>query len=251
MNRPSDANGLAGGSDRESRAPAALGFTLVEVMVAVTVLGIVLLSLMVTRSQAMADAVQARNWRLARSIAEEQLSKLQAGGNEFRPEPSAVDVQGYPGFRYVVLIGEQAIANAESDIDSRSVQDDAKSSERRLWQRERDDLRTARQKGVNVDDLRRQQLEEQTKPDAVPAEDEFEEVAVIVYFPNVSLSDDGTKAEETFTLKSKVSTLAINGLTPQQAEALAAQKGVPLSSNASGNPGSASPAQGGVGKNGK
>jgi prepilin-type N-terminal cleavage/methylation domain-containing protein len=222
---------------------AVSGFTLVEVMVAVTVLGIVLLSLLVTRSQAMADAVQARNWRLARSIAEEQLSKLQAGGNEFRPDTAPVDVQGYPGFRYAILIGEQAIANAEAEIDSLQAEQDANASDRRLWQRERDDLRRSRQKGVNVDDYRRQELESQNDPEAIPAEDEFEEVAVIVYFPNVSLTDDEGKVEETFTLKSKVSTLAINGLTPQQAESLAAQKGVSLSSNATGggNAGAAAP----------
>lgn len=229
MRPPSDARAVHPGTPPP---PAAGGFTLIEVMVAVTILAIVLLSFLSTRSQALADAIQARNWRLARSIAEEQLSKLQAGGNEFRPEPSPVDVQGYPGFRYVVLIGEQAIANAETEIDSLAPQEDRDANDRRLWRRERDDLRLARQKGLGVDDYRRQQLEQETDPEAIPSEDDLDEVAVIVYFPNVGSSDDEDKVEETFTLKAKVSTLAINGLTPEQAEAMAAQKGVTLNSSA-------------------
>jgi len=206
-------------------------------MVAVTVLTIVLLGFLSTRSQALADAIQARNWRQARSIAEEQLSKLQAGANEIRPEPVPVDVEGYPGFRYVVLIGEQAIANAEAEIDSQAAQE-AEQSERRSWQRERDDVRAARQKGLNLDDYRRQQLQAESDPEAVPSEDTFEEVAVIVYFPNVSLAEDDDRTEATFTLKARVSTLAINGLTPQQAEGLAAQKGLTTNSNGAGGSGS-------------
>lgn len=202
------------------------GFTLVEVMVAMTILAIVMMGFLSTRSTAMSDAIQARNWRLARSIAEEQLSKLQAGANEFRPEPTPIDVQGYPGFRYVVLIGEQAIAAAEADIDSSVPQDDGSQMERRNWQRERDEVRNARQKGMNLDDFRRQEMENETDPEAVPSEDDIEEVAVVVYFPNVSLDPDTEKAEETFILKAKASTLAINGLTPEQADGIAAQKGV-------------------------
>src|SRR5262245_47549901 len=126
----------AGGHDalpRHGTPPhRASGFTLVEVMVAVTILAVVLLSFLSTRSQALADAIQARNGRMARSIAEEQLSKLQAGGNETRPEPMPIEVQGYPGFRYVVLIGEQAIANAEAEINSQSAQDN-QATDRRQW----------------------------------------------------------------------------------------------------------------------
>ncbi|MEZ5965765.1 MAG: prepilin-type N-terminal cleavage/methylation domain-containing protein [Planctomycetota bacterium] len=206
--------------------PAESGFTLIEVMVAMTILAIVLLGFLSTRSQALADAIQARNWRLARSIAEEQLSKLQAGAHEVRPEPSPIDVDGYPGFRFVVLIGEQAIANAEAEIDSQVADNDGSSTDRRLWQRERDDLRTARRKGINLDDYRRQQLQSENDANTVPSEDDFEEVAVIVYFPNVSLAEDVDRDEETFTLKARVSTLAINGLTPDQADGLAAQKGL-------------------------
>lgn len=202
------------------------GFTLVEVMVAMTILAIVMMGFLSTRSTAMSDAIQARNWRLARSIAEEQLSKLQAGANEFRPEPTPIDVQGYPGFRYVVLIGEQAIAAAEADIDSSVPQTDGSQTERRNWQRERDEVRSARQKGMNLDDFRRQEMENETDPEAVPSEDDIEEVAVVVYFPNVSLDPDTEKTEETFILKAKASTLAINGLTPEQADGIAAQKGV-------------------------
>jgi prepilin-type N-terminal cleavage/methylation domain-containing protein len=233
----------AGGGATDQRAG---GFTLVEVMVAMTILAIVLLGFLSTRSQALADAIQARNWRLARSIAEEQLSKLQAGGNEFRPEPMPVDVEGYPGFRYVILIGEQAIANAEAEIDSLVADYDASQSERRTWQRDRDDIRSARQKGVSLDDYRQQLLASESDPDAVPSEDEFEEVAVIVYFPNVSLGENRDRDEETFILKARVATLAIHGLTPEQARSLAAQKGL-TSEGGTGTGGPASLTAGGTG----
>ncbi|HLU37757.1 MAG TPA: hypothetical protein VK081_00125, partial [Planctomycetota bacterium] len=177
------------------------------------------------------------NWRLARSIAEEQLSKLQAGANEFKPEPMPVDVEGYPGFRYVVLIGQEAISNAEAEIDN-MMADDMTTSDRRMWQRERDDLRMARQKGLSIDDYRRQTLERESDPNAVPSEDDLEEVAVIVYFPNATLDPDDPRREQTFILKAKVSTLAIHGLTPQQADGLAAQKGL-TANNPSGGAGAA------------
>jgi prepilin-type N-terminal cleavage/methylation domain-containing protein len=215
MNRRSD----------PSHPASASGFTLVEVMVAVAILAIVILGFMATRSQAMADAIQAFNWRLARSIAEEQLSKLQAGANEFKPEPNAVDVEDYPGFRYVILIGDEAIARAEAEIESFSNGDDYEASERRQWQRDRGDLRSARQKGVSLDDYRREQVQSEYGEEQMPTEDDFEEVAVIVYFPNVTLDKDVDKLEETFTLKAKVSTLAVHGLTPEQAESMAAQRG--------------------------
>ncbi len=212
-------------SPARDRHRSQAGFTLIEVMAAVTILAIVILGFMSTRSQAMADAIQAFNWRLARSIAEEQLSKLQAGANEYKPEPNAIEVEDYPGFRYVVLIGDEAISRAEAEIDSFANSDDYETTERRQWQRDRSDLRTARQKGLSLDDYRREQVQTEYEADKLPAEDDFEEVAVIVYFPNVSLDKDDTKLEETFTLKAKVSTLAIHGMTPEQAESLAAQNG--------------------------
>ena len=42
------------------------GFTLVEVLVAIAILALVLTSFMGTRTRSMADALDARNWRLAR-----------------------------------------------------------------------------------------------------------------------------------------------------------------------------------------
>lgn len=220
------------------------GFSLIEVLAAIAILAIVLLGFLSTRSQAMVDGIQARNWRLARSIAEEQLSKLMAGANEFKPEPLPIDVEDFPGFRYAVLIGEQAIAQAESDIDSQVPVDEDSSyaqHDRRLWQHERDELRRARQKGVGIDEWRQQQLTDEDE-NRVPSEDDFEEVAVIVYFPFVSLDPEEDRYEETYVLKARVSTLAINGLTPEQADSLAAARGVSTGGEGgAGGTGTASP----------
>jgi prepilin-type N-terminal cleavage/methylation domain-containing protein len=203
------------------------GFTLVEVMVAMAILTIVLLGFLSTRSHAMADAIKARNWRLAREIAEEQLSKLMAGGNEFKPDPLPVDLEEYPGFRYRILIGDQAISEAEAELDNFYTDQQDDSGDRRLWQRERDERRSAKQKGVSLDDYRQQLIAKQTGDEnTIPSESEYEEVAVIVYFPNVTLDSEDEKEEETYTLKAKVSTLAIHGMTPEQAQSLADARGV-------------------------
>lgn len=221
------------------------GFTLIEVLVAMAILAIVLLGFLTTRSRAMADAIQARNWRLARSIAEEKLSTLMAGANEYRPDPTPVDVEDYAGFRYAILIGEEAIAAAESEQNSYSMNEDGGDFDRRIWQQERNEQRIARQKGKTVDDYRRDQLQQEAEDaNAIPSESEFEEVAVIVYFPNISLDTEDVNPEETFTLKARVSTLAIHGLTPDQAKAMADSRGVQVpgssgaSSGAGGAPGS-------------
>jgi len=57
-----------------------------------------------------------------------------------------------------------------------------------------------------------------------PSEDDFEEVAVVVYFPK--LEPDYPDEREFLVIKSRVSTLAISGMTPEQAQAVAKAKGL-------------------------
>jgi hypothetical protein len=125
----------------------------------------------------------------------------------------------FPGFRYQVLIGEASISEAESQVaeGTSAEHDDDSYSERHAWQRERETLRNARARGMSFseyeDRLREEELEEK-----LPSETEFEDVAVIVYFPNMRARNEEDSPDSTFMLKAKVSTMAIQGLTPAQAE---------------------------------
>ena len=99
-------------------------------------------------------------------------------------------------------------------------------ADRRNYQRERDDLRKARQQGVSFFEYREQaQIEEDERleeEDIPPSEDEFEDVAVFVFFPNVR---PGQSKIGHFVLKSRISTQAIEGLTADEVERLQAQEG--------------------------
>ena len=85
------------------------------------------------------------------------------------------------------------------------------------WQRDRDRLRRAQSSGVSFSDYEDQLLEEELE-ERIPSEDEFEDVAVVVYFPNVAARDEDDPAESAFMLRATVSTMAIEGLTPEEAE---------------------------------
>ena len=93
---------------------AASGFTLIEVAVAFAILSLVLFTFIGSRSDVIADAAEARSWRLARNIAGEVLSELQAGARETPPTGRRVPVEGFEGFAYQILIGEAAISENES-----------------------------------------------------------------------------------------------------------------------------------------
>jgi hypothetical protein len=65
-----------------------------------------------------------------------------------------------------------------------------------------------------------------------PSEDDFEEVAVAVFFPK--LEPDYPEQKDTLVIKARVSTLAISGYTPEQADAVARAKGLTTSSEGGG-----------------
>jgi type II secretory pathway component PulJ len=212
---------------RTSRADA--GFTLLEALVAMMLLAMVIVPFLGMRSEALIDAAVARNQRIAREIAEQYLSELKAGARERPPENrQLVDVEAYPGFSYQIAIGEAAISDVESEMagdqDMGMPLGATSATDRLAWQRERDALRRAQSMGMSMmdynDKLREEELEER-----IPSDDELEDVAVVVYYPNVRPGNDDQPDTSTFVLKAKICTMAIEGLTPELAEIIARQRG--------------------------
>jgi prepilin-type N-terminal cleavage/methylation domain-containing protein len=200
------------------------GFTLLEVIIAFMILAIFLFSMLGSRSDAIVDATEARDWRLARELAEELLSELRAGARELPPVsgqevPFDQPGKNYPHFSYRFVIGEAAIAEFEAGVASESdASTGGTSSDRLAWQRQRDQQRNAEQKGLSLDTYKDSLVksEQEEKP---PSEDEFEDVAVMVHFPIRRAGRTDDKTRDTLTLKAKVCTMAIQGLTPEKADA--------------------------------
>jgi type II secretion system protein I len=209
------------------------GFTLLEVMVALAIVALVVTSYLGIRTNAVAEAIEARNWRLAREIAEEKMSELQAGAREIPPQSGEeVPVEKTPGFSYKIVIGESQIGEMESQAASDAADENKEAGDRDQWQLNRDRYRKAAAQGkslVDYDQQLRDQEYQRTMEEKVPDENQFEDVAVAVYFPKVNGTQPGQK--ETFVLKAKASTLALSSLTPDQAKVRADAQG---NSNGSG-----------------
>lgn len=202
------------------------GFTLVEALVALAIVAMTVIGYLGIRTQALIDATQARNWRLAREIAEQKMSELQAGARETPPESgAAVPLQGMDGWSYKIVLGESAVADIEAEIDADATHGNAEASERIDWLRDRDNYRRARSRGLSAaeyDEQRRQDVATRLAEKA-PSATEFEEVAVVVYFPK--LDPDYEQQKEALLIKARLSTLAISGMTPEQAALVAKSKG--------------------------
>jgi len=213
------------------------GFTLLEAMVALGIIAMVITSYLGIRTTAIADGLEARNWRLAREIAEEQMSGLLAGAHELPPESGLrIPLEQYPDFSYQILIGESEISDAEADIANQAAAlAGDEQSERDEWQNQRETYRKASERGMNAleyeETIREEEYERQLENRA-PSEDEFEEVAVIVYFPKVL--GDYENQQETFIIKSRASTLSITGYTPEQAQQIAESQGQSGAENSAG-----------------
>lgn len=227
------------------------GFTLLEAMIALAIVAMVVTSVLAVRTNSLIDASEARNWRVAREVAQEILSELSAGARDTPPAyqmgpepiPSMKNVEKW---RYQIVIGQERISSIEADMESASSDGGNQMVDRRAFQRDRDDLRRARQKGMSFNDYREQtRLDEvdrlDSEEDVPPSEDEFEEVAVFVFFPNVR---PGQAEIGHFVLKSRISTLALEGLTTEEAEALNPEE---QENNTSGE-GSSNPPGGGTSK---
>lgn len=221
--------------------PGQAGFTLIEAMVALGIVAMVVISFIGIRTSALVDATQARNWRLARELAEEKMSELQAGARETPPESGqSVDFDKYPDWSYKIVVGEAAVSQLESEVATSAAGDDSAAADRIDWQRDRTDYKRAQERGLSFSDYRDQQAEEDYKrrtEEQVPSADEFEDVAVAIYFPKLNPDYEGEK--EALVIKAKLSTLALSGLTPDEAAQIADARGVAPATSGDGasNPG--------------
>jgi type II secretion system protein I len=204
------------------------GFTLIEALVALAVVAMVVIGFLGIRTSAIVDATEARNWRLAREIAEERMSELAAGARETPAESGVrVPIERYEGFAYKIVIGEADVADVESETASNAVDNGSVAGERLDWQRNRDDYRRASSRGLSAAEYEDRIAEEDYQrrmSDKVPSDTEFEEVAVVVYFPRMNADYPGQ--EDTLLIKARLSTLSLSGLTPKRAEELATSRGL-------------------------
>lgn len=204
------------------------GFTLIEAVVALGIVVWIVISYIGIRTTALIDATQARNWRLARELAEEKMSELAAGARETPPESEVeVPFEKYPDWSFKIVIGEAAVSRLEGEVATSSAGSNTEASERLDWQRDRQDFQRAQQRGLSATEYRDQQAEEDYRrrtEDRVPSEDEFEDVAVAIYFPKLNAEFEGER--EALVIKAKLSTLAIQGLTPEEAAQVAEARSV-------------------------
>ncbi|MBL8728834.1 MAG: prepilin-type N-terminal cleavage/methylation domain-containing protein [Planctomycetes bacterium] len=212
------------------------GFTLIEAIVAMMIVAMVVIEYIGIRTSALIDATEARNWRLAREIAEEKMSELQAGARETPPESGElVRIEKYEGFAYKIVIGDSAVADLEAEVAQSAAEAGSEAGERLDWQRQREDYRRARQQGLSATEYEDKRAEEDYRrrmAEKAPSATDFEEVAVVVYFPKMNADYPGQ--QDNLLIKAQLSTLALSGLTPTQAETLAASKGTAASAPVGG-----------------
>jgi len=209
-----------------TRPQAQRGFTLVEAMVALAIVAMVVIGYIGIRTSALLDATLARNMRLAREIAEQKLSELKAGAREVPPTSGEEHViDEFEGFSWKVVIGEAAVAEAESSVGQAAAGEDQIANDRIEWQRDRDNFRKAQARGQTAAEFEEQRSEDVNLrlAEKAPSATEFEEVAVVVYFPK--LEPEYPDQKEALLIKARLSTLAISGMTPEQAAQVAQAKG--------------------------
>ena len=223
-------------SDRRSES----GMLLLEALVAMVIVATVSISYIAIRTGAMTDANRARDWRLAREIAEEKLSELMAGAHEIPPESGLIiPIDKYSGFSFKIVLGETGVAEVEAEVASESAGDNNEARDRIDWERNRQDYRRAQDRGLTAAEYEEQQFDDinERLAETPPSADDFEEVAVVVYFRKLDPDYEGQ--QEALLIKARVSTLAISGLTNEQAESIA-------TASASGDPNSSAEGSAGL-----
>lgn len=198
------------------------GFTLMEVLVALAIMAMAMLSMIGLRSESLVQSTEARNLRVASALATQILSEVQAG--MYRAYDLANEdqyVEGFEKFPWRLLIGEGAIQEelsiqAEREAES-GDQDMIQRQERMDWLQKRALSRKSRLQGISTSQLEDQELE----PDETPDDQTFEEIAIIVDYFAPSKKED--RAD--FMLRGRATTLALNGLTTEQAEEMNKSEG--------------------------
>lgn len=209
------------------------GFTLVEAMVAMAILSIVMLGFLGMRTTALVHATEARYTRLAREVADRLMSELKAGAREVPPDSGLeLILDNLPGFSYRFLIGEAAIAEYEGQRSAAvaASESDSYRRDRLEWQRERDDLRTARNQGKSLMELRETRALSETLEEKIPSETELEDVMLVVEYPDARGRAEGTGTGYlALKVRARISTMALQGLTPDEAESIAKARGTEIS----------------------
>ena len=227
------------------RAPSGQeGFTLLEAAIALSIVAVFTMTFLGIRTTAIGDAMEARNWRLARELADERMSEILAGALETPPQSGVEErFDRYEGFSYQVVVGESAIGELEASIASDAAEEQTESRDRSEWQQNRDTYRKASSRGLTALEYQDQLAAEEyqrrvdNKP---PSETEFEQVAVVVFFPKLNARYESQR--ESFIIKNKISTLAISGMTPEQAKQIADAQGTGSDGAAAGSlPGGGAP----------
>jgi prepilin-type N-terminal cleavage/methylation domain-containing protein len=205
------------------------GFSLVEALVAMAILSMVVLGFLGMRTTALIHASEARNTRLAREIADRVMSELKAGAREMPPESGVeVQIENLPGFSYRFVIGEAQIAEFEGQrsADFAMAEADRERSDRLEWQREREDLRAARRDGRSLMEYRESRALSESTEEKLPSETELEDVLLIVDYPDArGLAENTGSGVLSLQIRARLSTMAIQGLTPDEAESVAKARG--------------------------
>ncbi|MFO1078725.1 MAG: type II secretion system minor pseudopilin GspI [Planctomycetota bacterium] len=205
------------------------GFTLIEVLVALAVVSMVVLTFLGIRTTSLVDATYARNWRLAREIADERMSELQAGAHESPPQSGnevSLGDKYEDGWSYKIVVGETDVTDAETEVANLASGESDEATERNEWERSREQYRKAKSLGMSQQEYQDKLYDDETQRkllEETPSETELVDVGVIVYFPKVNADREGDR--NALMIKAKISTLAISGMTPEQAKSLAETRG--------------------------
>jgi prepilin-type N-terminal cleavage/methylation domain-containing protein len=194
------------------------GFSLLEVLVAVAILAIALLSLAGLRTDSLSTATSARNLRIAQTFAKRILAQIQAGQfDAWELRGTEHQIEEIDGFSYQVFIGEGEIQEelgriAEDQADESGKEQDQRRYEKLDWIKRRRMMREARAKGEDPSTLDTASSEDPTEEDEEPDEETFEDVGVFVYYFDPKRPD----SMGVFSLRGRASTLALSGLTADE-----------------------------------
>ena len=201
------------------------GFTLVEALVAFTILTLAVVGMIWSRSKAVQQATEARNLKLAVKIARETLDKLKAGMNQENPVDlnNWQEVENYPGYYVRIITGDMEISDFETVLAEE--EDDQKQLER-LDLQER--LRLARETRAGAESMSAGGASAgnagtgMDNPDGtgeeVPIdENTTQEILVAVKYPSLNFKKH-PNGEGIFLLRDQISTLALSGRTPEEVE---------------------------------